>query len=136
MITAVDSSVLFDVLAQDAGHAVTSEAALTEAMAAGDLVACEVVWAETAAWFASNEQQLASLWQIGVRFLPLEAEASHLAGQIWRRYRETGGRRSRLVSDFLIGAHARSQADQLLTRDRGFYRNHFADLRVVEPSQV
>lgn len=135
MITAVDSNVIFDVLAQDPVHAGTSEAAFGSAIAGGELVACEVVWAETAAWFSSAEQQASSLGQIGIRFLALEATSSHAAGQIWRRYREAGGHRTRLVSDFLIGAHAHLQADQLLTRDRGFYRNHFKDLRIIEPAQ-
>jgi hypothetical protein len=34
----------------------------------------------------------------------------------------------------LIGAHAQSQADILLTRDRGFFQRYFSDLRVVDPS--
>jgi hypothetical protein len=59
-----------------------------------------------------------------------------MAGAAWRRYRESGGPRSRLIADFLIGAHARRQAERLLTRDRGFYRTYFADLVILEPSIV
>ena len=39
-----------------------------------------------------------------------------------------------VIADFLVGAHARSQADRLLTRDWGFYRSAFSGLRLVEPT--
>ena len=55
------------------------------------------------------------------------------ASKAWKVYRSRGGQRERVVTDFLIGAHASSQAERLLTRDRGFYRTCFARLRVLDP---
>jgi hypothetical protein len=46
-------------------------------------------------------------------------------------YRKAGGKRDRILADFLIGAHALHEADRLLTRDRGFYRLHFANLVIL-----
>jgi hypothetical protein len=41
--------------------------------------------------------------------------------------------RQHILSDFLIGAHAKIQADQIITRDRGFYRSYFQDLDIFQP---
>ena len=42
------------------------------------------------------------------------------------------GRGERIISDFLIGAHAVAAADGFLTRDRGFYATYFPELKKPE----
>ena len=55
------------------------------------------------------------------------------AGEMFARYRSKGGKRTRMVPDFLIGAHAMLQCDALITRDGGFYRDYFKDLKIINP---
>ena len=56
------------------------------------------------------------------------------AARAWRGYRTRGGKRERVAADFLIGAHAMEQCERLLSRDRGFYRECFKGLKLLDPS--
>jgi predicted nucleic acid-binding protein len=133
VITAVDTNVLLDVLGADAEFGRHSADALKRCMAEGRLLACEVVWAETAAWFPEAGAAEEALVRLRVDYSPLAAATALEAGCAWRAYRKAGGSRDRVIADFLIGAHAAAQADRLLTRDRGFYRKYFAGLPIVDP---
>jgi hypothetical protein len=69
-----------------------------------------------------------------IRVESLTREASFLASRLWRSYRQAGGKRARILSDFLVGAHAQQQASRLLTRDRSFYREIFRSLALIDPT--
>ena len=134
VITALDSSVLLDVLLEDPKHRDSSLAALGAAQASGALIACPVVWSEVRAALKEPQRIGEHLGAAGIAFDPFDQACADLAGDLWRAYRRAGGSREHLVPDFLIGAHAKLRADRLLARDRGFFRRRFAGLTVVDPS--
>ena len=134
MITAVDSSVLIDVLIDDPRFSDASTSAVRDALNHGAVVVCDVVWAEITGWGRSDSLIAEAMGELGIGYLPVVQDAAALAGRVWSRYRAAGGPRDRMVPDFLVGAHALTQADQLLTRDRGFYRRYFGDLTIVDPT--
>jgi predicted nucleic acid-binding protein len=134
VITAVDTNVLFDVLGADPDYGPASAEALRRCLRDGAVIACEVVWAETATAFPSPERFKRALRQLTIAFDPISEDAAMRAAATWRRYRSRGGARTRIAADFLIGAHAMSRAARLLTRDRGFYREYFSGCQVLDPS--
>ena len=133
MITAVDSSVLIDILTGHPIHGTPSAEALQHAGERGTVLACSVVWAEVVAWYESAARMRHDMSELGVSHSTISEAAAADAGLAWGRYRDVGGSRVRILSEFLIGAHAKTEADALLTRDRGFQRRYFAGLMVLDP---
>ena len=133
MITGVDSNILVDVFGANPKFGQTSSEVLRRCRREGALVASDVVWAETATAFDNQEGFLDAMTRLTVAFLPMTEAAALKAAELWRQYRKRGSMRGRVAADFLIGAHALTTADRLLTRDRGFYRQYFAGLEIVDP---
>lgn len=132
MRTAVDSSVLLDVLTDDPTFAEASEAALQRAMTEGVLLVCETVVAEILP-VLDEEAMTGFLEDWEIRFTPGDLASARLAGSHFARYLERTKKRQVMVPDFLIGAHAQIHSDRLLARDRGYLRDYFKELAVWIP---
>lgn len=131
MITAVDTSVLLDVFLPDDQHGEQSRQRLQDAYDTGAIIVCDIVYAELAAWFRNRTTLDGALQAINATASPIDSDIAYEAGLRWKRYREAGGPRKRIISDFLIGAHAIAVADAFLTRDRGFFATYFPELERI-----
>ncbi|MBA4418230.1 MAG: nucleotide-binding protein [Syntrophus sp. (in: bacteria)] len=122
----------------------------------GQLIICEVVYAELAAWFSSEKELKAFLSETGIRLVYSNEKSLYIAGTRWAEYTRKGSKnlfscakcgngfevtcpqcttvlnkRFHVPADFLIGAHALVNADCILSRDLGVYKTYFSDLKVV-----
>ncbi len=133
MITFVDTNVLLDVFLPDPVHGENSSVALENAFRDGSIIINEIVYAELAPQFENQKLLNDVLGKLGIKIVAADADIAFLAGETWNKYRKSGGKRDRIIADFLIGAHALLKADRLLTRDRGFYKNYFKNLEIMNP---
>jgi predicted nucleic acid-binding protein len=132
MKTALDTSVILDVLVDDPQWGRASEEALKRALANGPLVIGERVLAEvTPALTKDDLRSFLAGWNI--MFIPSSSESSILAGEMYRTYLRRNRESKRVLTDFLIGAHAACFTGRLLARDRGYYRDYFTNLTIIEP---
>src|SRR5471032_2889764 len=131
MTTAIDTNILFDVFLPDPVFHKSSRLAIERHSHLGGLIIGEPVYAELAAWFPSQGNLDAILAELGISVEAVSRDGAFAAGRAWKKDRQGGGSRNRIMTDFLIGGHALEHAHQLLSRDRGFYQNYFAGLKII-----
>lgn len=131
--TLVDSNVILDVMTQDSRWFGWSADRLAEAADAGPLLINQVIYGEVSHRFSRIDDLDAAL--APTRFIRgnLPWPAAFAAAASYRAYRGRGGRRTAILPDFFVGAHAAVLGLRLLTRDAARYRTYFPRLELVAP---
>lgn len=84
MVTAIDSSILLDVITDSANHADASQAALRKASSDGELIICECVLAEIRPALPPQDV-LEFLHDWRLRFIPSSQASALFAGELFFR---------------------------------------------------
>lgn len=160
MTIAVDTNALIALLHDDHQYGDAAEHVLREAYTEGALVITPVVYAETAAdgQFSTDEGLNTFLADLSIDVVQPSPEALFRSGEAFETYTdrrpdalqcpECGTTRTasypecdreltprqHIAADFLIGGHAATDADALVTFDAGFYGSYFPDL-AVQPAE-
>lgn len=129
----VDTNVLLDVVTDDPVWADWSIRQLDAASLRDPLGINDVVYAELSVRFQTIEALETVLREARVTVEPMPRSALFLAGKAFERYRKSGGRRTGVLPDFFIGAHAAVSGFALLTRDAQRYRSYFPTIELITP---
>lgn len=135
MRTALDSSVLLLLARKQPGWQAWRDR-LQTAASEGELLISPIAFAEFSIAYPDVEAAQADLDRLHIVYDPITPAAAYLAGQIFLRYRRSGGPRLNLIPDFLIAAHASVQADRLAALDRGYLRTYFPLLPLLAASDA
>ena len=156
MITAVDTNIILDVLIPGEPFGESSKELLDRHLSKGKLILCEVVFAELAARFPSEDELASFLADTRMNLVYSNEKSLYMAGSRWAEYARKSTKkrfscgkcghafeatcpqckavltkRLHVLADFLISAHALVQADCILSRDLGVYKTYFDDLQVI-----
>lgn len=131
--TLVDTSVLLDIATDDPDWFDWSDQQLGVRSSLGALLINDVVYAEASVRFPTVEATETFLNTVEVELDPVPKTALFLAGKAHRQYRQAGGTRRGVLSDFFIGAHASVRGMPVLTRDPARFRTYFPDVLLITP---
>ena len=130
----VDTNILLDLVTDDPQWAEWSQHQLNLASVQDELAVNDIVYAELSIAYARMEELDLMIRNAGLVFAAIPRPALFLAGKAFQRYRSAGGRKTGVLPDFFIGAHAVIAEAALITRDAARYRSYFPGIVLIAPN--
>ena len=129
----VDTNVLIDIWEDDPQWADWSIAQLRAQSQLHKLAINSIVYAELAHAFHRYEDLDAAVEQLELSVLETPRAALFLAGKAFAQYKKSGGTRTNVLRDFLIGAHAAVLGCAIVTRNARTYTKYFPTVKIIAP---
>jgi len=86
MITSVDTNIFLDILIPDTKFSLKSKKLLDDALQKGSIIISEIVYAELSSQFKNHDELEHFLKDTGIKLIPTNKKALHLAGEMWSVY--------------------------------------------------
>ncbi|OYY78489.1 MAG: hypothetical protein B7Y43_06330 [Sphingomonas sp. 28-62-20] len=128
----VDTNIIVDLREEDGEWFEWSVGTLARLVSDG-LTTSAIVLGELVARGTGEAEIMTQLAVFEIEPQALTVEAGLRAGLAQAVYRRAGGTREKLLADFLIGAHAVTERQPLITRDPRRYRQYFPELTLITP---
>ncbi|KKX30403.1 type II toxin-antitoxin system VapC family toxin [Rhizobium sp. LC145] len=133
MATLVDTNVLVDVAVRDPDWHSWSLNQLFAAAGRGAVIINQIIYSEFSYRYDDPDEVERLLPETEFLREGLPWPAAFAAAQAFRLYRAGGGKKERVLPDFLIGAHAAIRGYPILTRDPSGYRSYFPMVELITP---
>jgi predicted nucleic acid-binding protein len=130
----VDTNVLLDLVTDDPNWAGWSQQQLDRAATRDELTINDIVYAELSIGYERMEELDVMIRAAGLAIAAIPRPALFLAGKAFQRYRSAGGRKTGVLPDFFVGAHAVIADAALITRDAARYRSYFPEIALIAPN--
>lgn len=129
----VDSNVILDILTKDPAWYKWSASNLEKLAEEHMFIINPIIYAEVSIGFEKIEAVEAALPSNFFERHPITEEVAFLAGKAFVKYKKNLGKKTSLLSDFLIGAHAAVLGIPILTRDNRHYETYFPKVELITP---
>jgi predicted nucleic acid-binding protein len=127
----VDTNVLIDIFEDDPAWANWSINQLRIQSQIHRLAINPIIYSELSVAFSTIEALDQCIGDLDLAVIEIPRPALFLAGKAFIRYRRQGGKKSNVLADFFIGAHAAVSDYPVLTRDTRRYSSYFPSVNLI-----